>query len=198
MVPVPTLSTLPLRESSCHNSTLQLESDSHPSRKWGQAQPSLPHPHPAPSAQEPRPGRDGGPAACPPASCQPPPGVRPEPASGGCRPTLLSDTEVTVSPPAPGGGRRSDPGWTPGRSPRFLPSRWPSDGPAWRGLKGWGPHFLRRGKRRQEGQRGGGLGPGNSPGTTSGRPGAPPRSRTPAPRPRGSAGRARSGWPAGS
>lgn len=68
LVPMPTLSTLPLRESSCHNSTLQLEGDSHPSRKWGQAHPSLSHPHPAPSAQEPRPGRGGGPAACPPAS----------------------------------------------------------------------------------------------------------------------------------
>lgn len=46
LVIFPTLSTLPLRESSCHGSQLKLQGESHPSRKWGQAHSPLSHPHP--------------------------------------------------------------------------------------------------------------------------------------------------------
>ena len=99
---------------------------------------------------------------------QPPPGVRAEPASGGRLPTLLSRE----------GGHSPAPCRRPGEADSWLQAgllgaplgfsipAGPRTAQPGGGTQVGGPDFLRRGKRRQEVQRGGGLKPEGSPDTT--------------------------------
>lgn len=175
---MPTLSTLPLRKSSCHNSTLQLEGDSHPSRE-GKPIPLCPTPpHSLSPGAPPWQGWRPWPV-------RQPPGVRAEPASGGRRPTSFSRTRRSQSarrrPGEPAFGLADS--WA--LPLRFLPSRWPSDGPAWRGLAGLGAPFPPEGKEATGGpERRGGLGAGGSPDTTSAARRGPALQDTSAPAPR--------------